>query len=85
VLWTGGEASERIEDCSEKGVTEHATNVLAVMVNDGDTSLSAGINNIGSNENGEVEATQHIHQHSHVYEVRTSNIIKPSAIDVVLS
>jgi len=74
VLRTRGEASDTIEDRREEGVTEHANNEPAVIVDDGDTSdsLSAGINNSGSNENGGVEATQDIYQLSQVVTVRTS-------------
>jgi len=72
-LWTGGKASETMEDRSDEGVTEYATNELAVMVNDGDTkaSPSAGINDNASNAIGGVKATQHRDQHSQVDTVRT--------------
>ena len=78
-LRTGGKASETTEDRSEKGVTEHATNVLAVMVDDGDTKsrLSAGINDNASNAIGGVEATQHRYLHSQVDTVRTCSSLKP--------
>jgi len=73
VLPTRGEALEII-------VSEHPNNEPAVMADDGATyaSLSAGINNSGSNKNDGPEATQDIYQIFQVDAVRTSNIKKPS-------